>query len=372
MTPAARLQAAIEILDQVIASAHDDGPPADVLVTRYFKTRRYAGSGDRRAVRELVFRAIRRSGERPASGRAAMMTGPETWRCSRVFGTARPCRPWSHEQCSPQRVAAEFEAASRDGRTNRGPARSNARLGPRVNVARGSDDLMARFPGHPTRQPVGGLGFRPIPDRRPTGVRRRPVEVRTKATADAWRASRRRAALLDLCGVGGRRSRCGGPPGAGSPPTHRSRCQSSLRGSKSGRGIETRLLNTRRAGRWPTGGADSLVDAPCSGSGTWRRNPEGRWRLTLDRLERLVRVQSQLLEIAAALVRPGGSLVYAVCSILAAEGDRQVAAFLARRSSWVAQPMTIDAGRPSGAGRLLVPGQDGTDGFFVARLGRPC
>ena len=73
MTPAARLQAAIEILDLVIQSARDDGPPADSIVTRYFKTRRYAGSKDRRAVRELVFRAIRRSAERPVSGRSAVL-----------------------------------------------------------------------------------------------------------------------------------------------------------------------------------------------------------------------------------------------------------------------------------------------------------
>src|SRR4029434_7392034 len=73
MTPAARLQAAIEILDEVIASARDDGPPADSIVTRYFKTRRYAGSKDRRAVRELVFRAIRAVAERPESGRAAVL-----------------------------------------------------------------------------------------------------------------------------------------------------------------------------------------------------------------------------------------------------------------------------------------------------------
>src|SRR4249919_935781 len=73
MTPAARVQAAIEILDEVIAAARDDGPPADAIVQRYFKTRRYAGSKDRRAVRELVYRAIRRSGERPDSGRAAMV-----------------------------------------------------------------------------------------------------------------------------------------------------------------------------------------------------------------------------------------------------------------------------------------------------------
>src|SRR6186713_1043864 len=73
MTPAARVQAAIEILDEVISSARDDGPPADSIVSHYFKARRYAGSKDRRAVRELVFRAIRRSAERPESGRAAMV-----------------------------------------------------------------------------------------------------------------------------------------------------------------------------------------------------------------------------------------------------------------------------------------------------------
>ena len=70
MTPAARLQAAIEILDEVIVSTRDDGPPADSIVTRYFKHRRYAGSKDRRAVRELVFRAIRRSAERPGGTRS--------------------------------------------------------------------------------------------------------------------------------------------------------------------------------------------------------------------------------------------------------------------------------------------------------------
>src|SRR5947208_902184 len=71
--PTARLQAAIEILDEVIASVRNDGPPADSIVTRYFKHRRYAGSKDRRAVRELVFRAIRRSAEEPPSGRAAVL-----------------------------------------------------------------------------------------------------------------------------------------------------------------------------------------------------------------------------------------------------------------------------------------------------------
>ena len=73
MTPAARVQAAIEILDEVITAAREEGPAADTIVSRYFKARRYAGSSDRRAVRELVFRAIRRTAEPPATGRAAML-----------------------------------------------------------------------------------------------------------------------------------------------------------------------------------------------------------------------------------------------------------------------------------------------------------
>jgi hypothetical protein len=73
MTPAARVQAAIELLDQVIEASRAGGAAADTLIVRYFKERRYAGSKDRRAVRELVYQAIRRAGERPRSGRAAML-----------------------------------------------------------------------------------------------------------------------------------------------------------------------------------------------------------------------------------------------------------------------------------------------------------
>src|SRR3546814_17698926 len=68
-----------------------------------------------------------------------------------------------------------------------------------------------------------------------------------------------------------------------------------------------------------------LIDAPCSGTGTWRRNPEARWRLTPERLERLIALQARLLEIGSALVRPGGHTVYAVCSPLCEAGEMQVA-----------------------------------------------
>jgi 16S rRNA (cytosine967-C5)-methyltransferase len=114
-----------------------------------------------------------------------------------------------------------------------------------------------------------------------------------------------------------------------------------------------------------------LVDAPCSGTGTWRRNPETRWRITPERLGRLTALQARLLDVAAGLVKPGGRLVYAVCSLLAEEGRDQAEA-LASRSPLVPEPLLMPAGFPSGWGLLLSPARDGTDGFFVARWQRPC
>src|SRR6478609_1705581 len=103
MTPAARLQAAIEVLGEIIASARDDGPPADAIVTRYFKHRRYAGSKDRRAVRELVFKGIRRTGERPESGRAVILglakTDPEL---VGLFGEARGPEPRTERETAAE------------------------------------------------------------------------------------------------------------------------------------------------------------------------------------------------------------------------------------------------------------------------------
>src|SRR5205085_11272382 len=148
------------------------------------------------------------------------------------------------------------------------------------------------------------------------------------------------------------------------------------RAERAGARIETRLLNApnelAELADWRAQADLVLVDAPCSGSGTWRRNPEGRWRLTPDRFDRLVALQERLLAIGAELVKPGGALIYAVCSLLSREGAAQIERFLGVRSSWISEETPIAAGRADGAGRLLTPGHDGTDGFFVARLRRPC
>jgi 16S rRNA (cytosine967-C5)-methyltransferase len=391
MTPAARLQAASEILDEVIASVRDDGPPADAIVTRYFKHRRYAGSKDRRAVRELVFRAIRRSAERPQGGRAAILgLANDDSELLELFGQPRGPEPpgddeygaaagvvpkWLIPELSPLLAESEWPALL-----------ERAPLDLRVNVARISRDAMlAEFPdGIPTRRSPWGIRL-PLDSRVDDhpAFRAGLVEVQDEGSqlvALACEAEEGEQ-IIDLCAGGGGKSLAlaAAVPSARILATDSNRQRLSKlapRAERAGAAIEMRLLNppdelAELADQHAK--ADLvLVDTPCSGSGTWRRNPEGRWRLTPERLDRLVGLQSRLLEIAAELVRPGGCLVYAVCSLMSREGAGQIASFLSRHSSWNVQETPLAAGRLDGAGRLLTPAHDSTDGFFVARLQRPC
>src|SRR4029079_15617059 len=151
MTPPARLQATSEILDEVIASARNDGPPADAIVTRYFKTRRYAGSGGRPAVRELVFRAIRRFAEMPSNGRAAIVGLTEDEPALlELFGQPRgPGPPIDGERGADAGVVPEWLAAELSPLVaeDEWPALlERAPLDLRVNVARASrEDMLAKI-----------------------------------------------------------------------------------------------------------------------------------------------------------------------------------------------------------------------------------
>jgi len=113
-----------------------------------------------------------------------------------------------------------------------------------------------------------------------------------------------------------------------------------------------------------------FVDAPCSGSGTWRRHPDAKWRLTPAQLERRMAEQDAVLDAAALFVKPGGRLIYVTCSLLAEENEDRAGAFLSRTPGFAAAPLAAVAGlRPSADGCLrLTPLTCGTDGFFVAAL----
>ena len=137
--------------------------------------------------------------------------------------------------------------------------------------------------------------------------------------------------------------------------------------------IETVLLDPQRemeALQPFAGQADAvLIDAPCSGTGTWRRNPEARWRLDEGELARLCAIQARLLDLAVGLVRPGGRIVYVTCSLLDEEGADQFAGFLARHRQLAMRELALPLGRAHGQGVRLSPSRDGTDGFFIACAG---
>jgi 16S rRNA (cytosine967-C5)-methyltransferase len=146
---------------------------------------------------------------------------------------------------------------------------------------------------------------------------------------------------------------------------------------------ERRVLTSERD-KWVkrhAGGFDRvLIDAPCLGTGTWRRNPGDKWRVTPEDLASLIVRQQEILRSAARLVRPGGRLVYATCSVLREEDEAQAAAFLLAEPEFSVVPAarvwneTIGGLSPGGERYLrLTPERHGTDGFFVAILERqPC
>jgi 16S rRNA (cytosine967-C5)-methyltransferase len=391
MTPAARLEAAAEILDEIIVSARDDGPPADAIVTRYFKHRRYAGSKDRRAVRELVFRAIRRSAERPESGRAAIVgLALEDPELLKLFGEPRGPAPLkTDEPAAPAGLVPDWLTGelSRLVSPEEWPALlERAALDLRVNVAKSSRGKLLNEVSGGTPTPISPWGIRLPPDSRVDdhhAFREGLFEVQDEGSQLIALACEARdgEAIVDLCaGAGGKSlALASAAPGAKILATDSNRSRLSNlapRATRAGAAIETRLLNPPKEleelADWRAKADLVLIDAPCSGSGTWRRNPEGRWRLTPGRLDRLIAVQARLLEIGAELVRPGGRLVYAVCSLLSREGAGQIEHFREHHSSWISEDTAIVAGRSEGAGRLLTPALDHTDGFFVARLRRPC
>ena len=391
MTPAARVQAAIELLDEVIAAARGGGAAADTLITRYFKTRRYAGSKDRRAVRELVFRAIRRAAEVPASGRAAMLGlardeavlaaafdgsahGPAPAEADEAVAEPGVVPAWLQERLDPLIAKDEYPVLL-----------ERAPLDLRANRLKGTrEEALAALPDAvPT--PHAPLGLR-LPEgariEETDAWRAGLIEVQDEGSQLACAACAAQPGLrvLDLCaGAGGKTlalaadmANEGNIVGADTDRARLSRLPP--RAERAGATIiQTLLMNPgQEADALPGAGFDLiLVDAPCSGSGTWRRNPETRWRITPERLARLTALQARLLDIGAGLLAPGGRLVYVVCSLLAEEGRAQAAGF-ADRSSLVPDEIAMPAGRAAGTGRLLTPAHDGTDGFFIARWRRPC
>lgn len=387
MREAARVQAAIEILDRVIEAARHNGAAADTIIADWIRGHRYAGSKDKRAIRDYVYAAIRAFGDMPPDGRTAM--GSLLGASSRLFDGS-PYGPaplvegedaWTKTRL-PEWLATLVPAEEHEALLERAP------LDLRVNRLKTlRDEVLGEFEG---ASAIAGLpdAIRLLDNIR---IEQHPVwsegKVEVQDAGSQWIVAACDAApgmtVVDLCaGAGGKTlalaAAMGGQGRLVACDTNRDRLQRlAPRAERAGAAeIETRLLNPRREDQQLRDLEEQadivLVDAPCSGSGTLRRNPEARWRLTSERLERLNVLQAHVLGMAAPLVRPGGRLVYAVCSLIRSEGAGAIEAFLEANGGWDVESLADLPGRTEGAGRLLTPAHDGTDGFFVARLARHC
>lgn len=396
MTPAARVQTAIEILELIAAAAREGGPPADAIFAEAMRARRYAGSKDRRAIRDHVYAAIRAVRSAPESGRAAMLALADGDAALAALFDGAPYAPAAidpGEPRAPLGLASPaliglfdplIDTPEQTAMLMRAP------LDIRANAARIGRDALAQQLG--AGEAIAGTSH---------GLRL-PSEfaaVQTPLFAEGLfevqdAASQIAAAavgagdgmvVVDLCaGAGGKTLAVAAHAPAAriiACDTNRARLQQlPPRAERAGASnIETRLLNPGQERAMLAdlmGQADAvIVDAPCSGSGTWRRSPELRWRLTPQRLARHRADQAALMALGAELVRGGGALVYATCSILSGEGRDQVTDFLmAAQSPWSPDfshfPQGV--GRRSGEGILFTPAHDATDGFYLARLVRPC
>lgn len=134
--------------------------------------------------------------------------------------------------------------------------------------------------------------------------------------------------------------------------------------------VQVRVADAAQAGDWWDGRPFDaiLLDAPCSATGIIRRQPDIKWHRRETDIAALAATQRELLDALWPLLRPGGRLVYATCSVLREENEAQVAAFLGRHADARAAALPERFGHASGAGRQRLPGEDGMDGFFYARL----
>ncbi len=429
MTPAARLAASIELLTEI-----NEHPrrPADAVANDYFRARRFIGSGDRRAVSDRAWRVLRsrrrlgwwldRAGTAPtprmlvaaslllegwtAAGVAQSYSGgqygpapllqPETAAVRALEGRTlqHPDMPEAVATEVPDWVLPHLQARFGDRlRTEMDAALDPAPLDLRVNLLRGTrDDARAALLAE-------GLEVAPTP-LSPWGLRidgRRAVTsgpaFQTGLVEIQDEGSQLVAALV---GAGPEMRVVDWCAGAGGKTLAlamlmRNRGQLVACDVSAPR-LEGATRRLRRAGvsnterhlvapgdKWAKRRAGTfdrvLVDAPCTGTGTWRRNPDARLRLRELDLNELRPKQASILDAAARLVQVGGRLVYATCSLLLEENEAQVDAFLARQPGFRVVPLadawTLDTPAPGPGPYLsLTPLLHGTDGFFGAVLER--
>lgn len=445
MQPNAKIQAIIELLEEVYRGNSSTGPatPADVIINNYMRQRRYIGSSDRREISDSYYQIIRcywqLQGYLAAAGYATNTddgkpgSGGQAQQLSRLHGALHLMKHRGHplnyvhkmfdgEQYSPRKVltledmilskveklsAQDLTEAARltvsEGTLNRfkltfpqtyeeeiKKQNESASLDLRVNVLKSTVEQVHK-----------ALRKEKLEHEKtsfsPWGIRlekRIPLSTHRLLT-DGWieiqdEGSQLIALLVDAkpgmqvwdycAGAGGKTlaiaatmNNKGRIIASDALEWRLKKAPQRLR--RAGvHNVECRVLDSESQ-KWVKrqhGKFDRvLVDAPCSGSGTWRRNPELKWRLSESDLQEIMAKQKDILERACHLVKPGGHLIYATCSLYADENQNQISAFLASHPDFSILPLTLPMSEETSVESTpqdylqLSPAKHGTDGFFV-------
>jgi 16S rRNA (cytosine967-C5)-methyltransferase len=431
MTPAARLSAAIELLDAIDTQR----VPAAKALKEWGTAHRYAGSGDRAAISGLVWDVLRRRAS------SAWLMDEDTPR-ARVLGMLRLERGMNVDAiaalCDGGRFAPEpLTDPERAALTSRSLAgapshiagdypewlegylaqvfgedrvaeatamASRAPLDLRVNTLKASREKvlpsLAHLGAKPTPWSPLGLRIELGADARNPGIHaeedfiKGAIEVQDEGSqlAALLSAAKPGEQVIDLCaGAGGKTLTLAAMmQGKGRliATDHDKRQLAPIYERLSRAGVHNADVRT------PKGESDTLgdikasadlvvIDAPCTGTGTWRRNPDAKWRMRPGALEVRLKDQVEVLDRAAPLVKPGGRIAYITCSVLPPENGDQIRSFMDRHPQFGVVPPTeaitvlwdkaedfAAAVLQSPEGLLMTPRRTGTDGFFVSVLKR--
>lgn len=429
MTPAARISAAIEVLADIDTRRR----PASDALKDWGLSHRFAGSKDRAAIASLVYDTLRRKAS------ANWLMGAETPRAT-ILGMLKMQRhldvsaieslfsggrfapePLTVEETScllsgsiadaPAAVAGDFpewiepslsRAFGADIVAELQALAERAPLDLRVNTLKaGREDLknaLHHLPLQDTPHSPVGLRIMPSEDQRGPAIQSEPeflkgeLEIQDEGSqlAAFLTAVRSGEQVVDLCAGGG-----GKTLALAAQMNNSGQIYATDSDQRRLAPIHERL---ERAGirnvqvRTPRGKADAVtdlegqidcvvVDAPCTGTGTWRRNPDAKWRLRPGSLSTRLAEQIVVLDRAAMLVKAGGRIVYITCSVLPEENDDNIAAFLGRHSGFISIPggevlerallaRLADKLRMTQHGLQMSPLRTGTDGFYLAVLQR--
>lgn len=435
MTPGARLAAAIEVL----ADIEDRRRPAGEALKDWGLAHRFAGSGDRAAIGGLVFDALRRRSSASAlmgasTPRAILLGALRLERGLSAAGIAQLADGSRHAPPPPDDAEAHALAASGLAADAPAPVRGDypewldphftavfgadraqegaalsqrAPVDLRVNTLKGGREearaALAHLGAAPTPWSPVGLRIELSTDAKAPPLQAEPayldglIEVQDEGSqvAALLTAARPGDTVVDLCAGGG-----GKTLALAAMMENSGRIVATDTDIRRLAPIHARIARagvTNAEVRTPRGRMDLsqvlgdlkgavdvvLIDAPCTGVGAWRRNPDAKWRVRPGALELRIKAQDEALDRAARLVRPGGRICYVTCSVLEDENGARVRRFQERHAGFAVVPPAetvralgaaaegfATAALLSDEGVLMTPRRTGTDGFFVAVLRR--